>query len=86
MIDLHTALDWTFPNYNANPEDSEMLHDMAAAVRKSTAPMWRSASMAMAIAAAWSMTKAKKFLLTKSGLCSRAISAPRTPTQLSSSM
>ncbi len=34
VIDLHTALDWTFPHYNANPEDSEMLHDMAAAVRK----------------------------------------------------
>jgi len=32
VVDLHTALDWTFPNYNANPEDSEMLHDMAAAV------------------------------------------------------
>jgi phosphomannomutase / phosphoglucomutase len=34
VIDLHTTLDWTFPHYNANPEDSEMLHDMAAAVRK----------------------------------------------------
>jgi phosphomannomutase/phosphoglucomutase len=33
VIDLHTALDWNFPNYNANPEDSEMLHDMAAAVK-----------------------------------------------------
>src|ERR671918_587173 len=33
-IDLPTPLDWTFPPYNANPEDSEMLHDMAAAVRK----------------------------------------------------
>src|SRR5690606_4018601 len=34
VIDLHTTLDWTFPHYNANPEDSEMLHDMAAAVKK----------------------------------------------------
>jgi phosphomannomutase/phosphoglucomutase len=34
VIPLHANLDWTFPNYNANPEDSEMLHDMAAAVRK----------------------------------------------------
>ena len=34
VIDLHTELDWTFPHYNANPEDSEMLHDMAAAVKK----------------------------------------------------
>jgi phosphomannomutase/phosphoglucomutase len=33
VIDLHTALDWTFPHYNANPEDAEMLHDMAAAVK-----------------------------------------------------
>ncbi len=32
VIDLHTSLDWTFPNYNANPEDEKMLHDMAAAV------------------------------------------------------
>jgi len=34
VIDLHTALDWSFPHYNANPEDSEMLHDMAAAVKR----------------------------------------------------
>jgi phosphomannomutase/phosphoglucomutase len=34
VIDLHTGLDWTFPNYNANPEDSEMLHDMAHAVKQ----------------------------------------------------
>ncbi len=33
VIDLHTELDWTFPHYNANPEDAEMLHDMAAAVK-----------------------------------------------------
>lgn len=34
VIDLHTRLDWSFPHYNANPEDSEMLHDMARAVRE----------------------------------------------------
>ncbi|HVY85063.1 MAG TPA: phosphomannomutase/phosphoglucomutase [Caulobacterales bacterium] len=34
VIDLHTKLDWTFPHYNANPEDAEMLHDMAHAVRE----------------------------------------------------
>jgi len=34
VIELHCDLDWSFPHYNANPEDSEMLHDMAAAVRK----------------------------------------------------
>ncbi|MEM9736619.1 MAG: phosphomannomutase/phosphoglucomutase, partial [Pseudomonadota bacterium] len=33
VIGLHTALDYTFPNYNANPEAMEMLHDMAAAVK-----------------------------------------------------
>ncbi|MBN8605829.1 MAG: phosphomannomutase/phosphoglucomutase [Caulobacterales bacterium] len=34
VVDLHTTLDWTFPNYNANPEDAEMLHDMAHAVKQ----------------------------------------------------
>jgi phosphomannomutase/phosphoglucomutase len=34
VIPLHTDLDWNFPNYNANPEDAEMLHDMMAAVKK----------------------------------------------------
>ncbi len=33
VVELHCRLDWTFPHYNANPEDSEMLHDMAAAVK-----------------------------------------------------
>ncbi len=33
VIELHCGLDWTCPHYNANPEDSEMLHDMAAAVK-----------------------------------------------------
>jgi phosphomannomutase / phosphoglucomutase len=33
VVELHCRLDWNFPHYNANPEDSEMLHDMAAAVR-----------------------------------------------------
>ncbi len=34
VVELHCRLDWNFPHYNANPEDAEMLHDMAAAVRK----------------------------------------------------
>lgn len=34
VIEVDCELDWTFPNYNANPEDSEMLHAMAAAVKK----------------------------------------------------
>ena len=33
VIPLHTDLDYTFPNYNPNPEAMEMLHDMAARVR-----------------------------------------------------
>jgi len=34
IVELHCDLDWTFPHYNANPEDSEMLHDMARAVKQ----------------------------------------------------
>jgi len=34
VIPLHTELDFTFPHYNPNPEKSEMLLDMAAAVRE----------------------------------------------------
>jgi phosphomannomutase/phosphoglucomutase len=33
VIGLHDRLDYTFPNYNPNPEALEMLHDMADAVR-----------------------------------------------------
>ncbi|HEX2592203.1 MAG TPA: phosphomannomutase/phosphoglucomutase [Rhizomicrobium sp.] len=33
VIDMDTALDFTFPKYNPNPEDLEMLHAMAAAVK-----------------------------------------------------
>ncbi|MBI1251492.1 MAG: phosphomannomutase/phosphoglucomutase [Alphaproteobacteria bacterium] len=34
VIEVDCALDWRFPNYNANPEDAEMLHAMADAVRR----------------------------------------------------
>jgi phosphomannomutase/phosphoglucomutase len=34
VIESHTKLDWNFPHYNANPEDAEMLHDMAHAVKQ----------------------------------------------------
>jgi phosphomannomutase/phosphoglucomutase len=34
VIELDCQLDWRFPNYNANPEDSAMLHAMADAVRE----------------------------------------------------
>ena len=32
-------LDWTFPKYNPNPEDHEMLHEMAKAVREHKADL-----------------------------------------------
>ncbi|TCM75074.1 phosphomannomutase/phosphoglucomutase [Rhodovulum steppense] len=39
VVPLHCELDYTFPNYNPNPEAMEMLHDMARAVRESGADM-----------------------------------------------
>jgi phosphomannomutase/phosphoglucomutase len=34
VIEMDCDLDYTFPRYNPNPEDVEMLHSMAAAVRE----------------------------------------------------
>ncbi|HXV01590.1 MAG TPA: phosphomannomutase/phosphoglucomutase [Caulobacteraceae bacterium] len=34
VVEMDCDLDWTFPRYNPNPEDLEMLHSMAAAVRE----------------------------------------------------
>ncbi|WP_457650543.1 phosphomannomutase/phosphoglucomutase [Profundibacter sp.] len=39
VVPLHNELDYTFPNYNPNPEAMEMLHDMAAAVTDSGADL-----------------------------------------------
>jgi len=39
VVPLHNELDYTFPNYNPNPEAMEMLHDMSAAVTASGADM-----------------------------------------------
>ncbi|MEM9199836.1 MAG: phosphomannomutase/phosphoglucomutase, partial [Pseudomonadota bacterium] len=39
VVARHTALDYTFPAYNPNPEAMEMLHDMAAAVKESGADL-----------------------------------------------
>ncbi|MCK0104042.1 phosphomannomutase/phosphoglucomutase [Pseudohalocynthiibacter aestuariivivens] len=39
VVDLHTELDYTFPNYNPNPEAMEMLHDMSDAVKASGADL-----------------------------------------------
>ncbi|MGC8201765.1 phosphomannomutase/phosphoglucomutase [Aliiroseovarius sp. PTFE2010] len=37
VVESHNTLDYTFPNYNPNPEAMEMLHDMAESVRASGA-------------------------------------------------
>jgi phosphomannomutase/phosphoglucomutase len=34
VIEMDCELDYTFPRYNPNPEDQEMLHEMAKAVRQ----------------------------------------------------
>jgi phosphomannomutase/phosphoglucomutase len=39
VIGMDTDLDYTFPKYNPNPEDLEMLHSMAAAVRENGADL-----------------------------------------------
>jgi phosphomannomutase / phosphoglucomutase len=37
VIERHCHLDFTFPNYNPNPEDMEMLHDLSDMVKKTGA-------------------------------------------------
>ncbi|HHN73290.1 MAG TPA: phosphomannomutase/phosphoglucomutase, partial [Thermopetrobacter sp.] len=39
VVELHCTPDWTFPNYNPNPEDMEMLDDMRRAVRETGADL-----------------------------------------------
>ncbi|WP_299745416.1 phosphomannomutase/phosphoglucomutase [uncultured Tateyamaria sp.] len=39
VVESHTTLDYTFPNYNPNPEAMEMLHDMADSVKASGADL-----------------------------------------------
>ncbi|WP_425085167.1 phosphomannomutase/phosphoglucomutase [Ruegeria profundi] len=39
VVPSHTELDYTFPNYNPNPEAMQMLHDMADAVKSSGADL-----------------------------------------------
>lgn len=34
VVEMDCELDWTFPKYNPNPEDHEMLHAMAKAVKE----------------------------------------------------
>ena len=37
VIELDCNLDWTFPKYNPNPEDLEMLHEIAKVVKENNA-------------------------------------------------
>ena len=37
VIELDCNLDWSFPKYNPNPEDLEMLHEIAKAVKENNA-------------------------------------------------
>ena len=37
VIELDCDLDWTFPKYNPNPEDLEMLHEISKAVKNNNA-------------------------------------------------
>jgi phosphomannomutase/phosphoglucomutase len=37
VVELDCKLDWTFPKYNPNPEDLEMLHEIAKAVKENDA-------------------------------------------------
>ncbi|WP_299046560.1 phosphomannomutase/phosphoglucomutase [uncultured Tateyamaria sp.] len=39
VVESHATLDYTFPNYNPNPEAMEMLHDMSASVTASGADL-----------------------------------------------
>ncbi|WGI23334.1 phosphomannomutase/phosphoglucomutase [Amylibacter sp. IMCC11727] len=39
VVPSHNQLDYTFPNYNPNPEAMEMLHDMSASVKNSGADL-----------------------------------------------
>jgi len=39
VIEMDCELDWTFPKYNPNPEDSVMLHAMAKVVRETGADL-----------------------------------------------
>ena len=37
MVELDCELNWNFPKYNPNPEDLEMLHEIAKVVKKNNA-------------------------------------------------
>ncbi|MGV6838586.1 MAG: phosphomannomutase/phosphoglucomutase [Planktomarina sp.] len=39
VVESHSELDYTFPNYNPNPEDMKMLHDMSDTLKASGADL-----------------------------------------------
>jgi phosphomannomutase/phosphoglucomutase len=65
VVPLDTELDHTFPRYNPNPEDMKMLHAIAETVRDTGADVG-SASTGTATAAAWSTTRERRSLPTRS--------------------
>ena len=67
VVPLDCELDHTFPKYNPNPEDMEMLHAMRDAVLR-TRPTSGSASTATATAAAWSTTHGDEIFADKVGV------------------
>ena len=64
VTELDCTLDYTFPNYNPNPEDMKMLHAVAATVEQS-APILVWPLTAMATVVALSMMRAKRFSPTR---------------------
>jgi phosphomannomutase/phosphoglucomutase len=81
VIPLDVELDHTFPRYNPNPEDMEMLHAMADAVKE------HGADVALGFDGDGDRcgvvdNEGKKSSPTRSASCSPAIS-PRTRTQCS---
>ena len=68
VVPLDCELDFTFPRYNPNPEDMQMLHAMSATRSRQQAPTSASASTATAIAAAWSTTRDDEIFADKVGV------------------
>ena len=85
VVPLDTELDYTFPRYNPNPEDLEMLHAISAGGEGRQAPTSASASTATATAAASSTTTARRSSPTRSASCSPATSRRSTRARPSSS-
>ena len=84
VVPMDKELDYTFPKYNPNPEDLEMLHAMTAAVREQGADICLGFD-GDGDRAAWSTTRAMKSSPTRSACWWPAISPRARPTRNSSS-